>query len=51
MIQTILTAIVLLLALSFAVWRIFRAFRGDSDPCSCCELKKNCKKFGQSKEK
>ena len=49
--QTIVTAIVLLLAFIYAAWRLFRAFRGDADPCSGCELKKSCQKFGQSKEK
>ena len=47
--QLILTAIILFLALGYAFWRIYDAFRADGDPCKGCELKKNCKKFGQSK--
>ena len=49
--QIIVTVIVLFCALSYAAWRIFRALKGDADPCSGCELKKNCQKFGQSKKK
>ena len=49
--QIIITAIILFLALLYAVWRIFRALESDSDPCYDCKLKKNCQKFGQSKEK
>ena len=47
--QIIITVIILLTALGYASWRIYDAFRSDGDPCKGCELKKNCKKFGQSK--
>ena len=47
--QFILTAIIIFGALGYASWRIYDALRADGDPCKCCELKKNCKKFGQSK--
>ena len=47
--QYFLTAIILLAALIYAFWRVYDAFRGNGDPCKGCELKKNCKKFGQSK--
>jgi len=49
--QIIITAIVIFCALAYAAWRIYRALRSDADPCSGCELKKNCEKFGQSKKK
>jgi hypothetical protein len=49
--QIIVVISVVACALSYAAWRIFRALKSDGDPCSCCELKKNCQKFGQSKEK
>ena len=47
--QVFLTAIIVLGALGYASWRIYDAFRADGDPCKGCEMKKNCKKFGQSK--
>jgi hypothetical protein len=47
--QLFLTAVILILALTYASWRIYDAFRANGDPCKGCELKKNCKKFGQSK--
>jgi hypothetical protein len=37
-------------AVAYAAVRIFRSFQGADDPCSGCEMKKNCKKFGRSKE-
>jgi hypothetical protein len=49
--QFYITFCAIFLAIGYAVWRIYRVVRGDADPCSDCELKKNCKKFGQSKEK
>ena len=49
--QTIITVIVLLAALSYAVWHLYKLLKGREDPCNCCEMKKNCKKFCQSKEK
>ena len=47
--QIILTAIIILGALGYAFWRLFTVFRDNGDPCKGCELKKSCKKFGQSK--
>jgi len=38
-------------AVTYAVWRVYEALKPDNDPCKHCELKKNCKKFCQSKEK
>ena len=49
--QITITVIVLLGALSYAAWRIYMTLKSDGDPCSGCKLKKNCQKFGQSKEK
>jgi len=47
--QYLITAIILFCALGYALWRIYKAFRDKESPCKDCELKKNCKKFGQSK--
>ena len=49
--QAFVTSIIVLAALSYATWRVYRLLKGDSDPCQGCELKKNCKKFGRYKEK
>ena len=49
--QFFLTIIILLAAMGYAFWRIYDALRADGAPCKDCELKKNCKKFGQSKKK
>ena len=48
--QTILVTIVLIVAVGYASLRIFRIVKGTADPCDGCELKKNCKKFGQSRK-
>ena len=47
--QTTLTIIAILAAATYAVWRVYGVLRGKIDPCDGCELKKNCKKFCQSK--
>ena len=49
--QDIITFIVVAAAVLYTSWRIYTTLRGESDPCDGCELKKNCRKFGQSKEK
>ena len=49
--QAIITAIILFCALCYTLWRIYKAFKRDEDPCCCCEQKKNCKKFGSVREK
>jgi len=49
--QQIWTIIIIVAAAGYALWRLFQAFRGKGDPCQCCDLKKNCQKFCQSKEK
>ncbi len=49
--QIILTATILIAAVVYAAWRVYQALRKDGDPCSGCELKKNCKKFGSIREK
>ncbi len=48
--QIIITAIILFCAVSYASWRIYDAIRDGGDPCKGCELKKNCKKFGDIKD-
>ena len=48
--QLILTAIILFGALSYAFWRIYDVFHDVDGPCKACELKKNCKKFGDIKD-
>jgi len=42
---------VVLMAMAWASWRVYRLLNGQNDPCEGCELKKNCQKFGGSKEK
>ncbi len=49
--QIIMTVIILFAAAGYAAWRVYQALRKDGDPCSGCELKKNCKKFGNIREK
>jgi hypothetical protein len=49
--QFVLTAIILIGAIGYALWRVYDALNGNGDPCKTCEIKKNCKKFGQSKKK
>jgi uncharacterized protein (UPF0179 family) len=49
--QITIVILVVASALTYASWRIYKALKGDADPCSDCKLKKNCQKFGQSKEK
>ena len=46
--QIIATIVILGAAIAYAGWAVARAIRR-KDPCADCELKKNCKKFGQSK--
>jgi hypothetical protein len=48
--QFLLTAVILFCALCYAFWRIYDAFRNSEGPCKDCELKKNCKKFGDIKD-
>jgi len=48
--QLFLTAIILILALGYASWRIYDALRANGNPCKDCKLKKNCKKFGDIKD-
>ena len=48
--QTILVILVLFIAVGYVSQRIFRIVKGTADPCEGCELKKNCKKFGQSRK-
>jgi hypothetical protein len=45
------TVIIVFLAMGYASWRIYEALKPDGDPCKGCQLKKNCQKFGHSKEK
>jgi len=47
--QSIITIVIILIALGYAGWRIYRIVKGHGDPCEGCQLKKNCKKFCQSK--
>ena len=48
--QTILVILFFFLAVGYVFLRIFRIVKGTADPCEGCELKKNCKKFGQSRK-
>ena len=47
--QILIVFTVIFLAVIYAGWRIYGALKPDEEPCKGCELKKNCKKFGQSK--
>jgi hypothetical protein len=49
-IQLCLVVLILAGAIGYAGWRIYQALQPSGDPCRGCELKKNCKKFGQSKD-
>ncbi len=49
--QIIVVKIIVTAAIAFAAWRMYDTLRHRDDPCRHCELKKNCKKFCQSKEK
>jgi hypothetical protein len=51
MMQIWITAIIVFVAVGYALWRIGKAVRDRKSPCDDCPMKKNCQKFGQSKEK
>jgi hypothetical protein len=48
MIQNILVIILLIAAVSYAAWRVYKAFQPDNDPCAGCE---GCALKGKIKEK
>jgi uncharacterized protein (UPF0179 family) len=48
--QSIITIAIILMALAYTGWRIYRVAKGSADPCEDCQLKKNCKKFGEYKK-
>ena len=50
-VQFYFVIVIILMAIGYAGWRIFEVLKPGGDPCQNCEMKKNCKKFGQSKEK
>ena len=45
-IQWAVVAILLIVASVYAIRRVVQLINGDKDPCSGCEMKKNCQKFG-----
>jgi hypothetical protein len=47
--QYVVTILIVLLAIGYAGWRICQLLHRNDNTCIGCELKKNCKKFGQSK--
>lgn len=49
--QTTLVFIIIIIAVAYVSVRIISVLKGHTDPCKDCELKKNCQKFGRSKEK
>jgi hypothetical protein len=49
--QFALVVFIVLLCLFFVFWRIFQLLNRKKDICCDCELKKNCKKFCDLKEK
>ena len=44
--QVAVVILAVLGAAGYAAWRVYRMTTGRETPCDCCELKKNCKKFG-----
>ena len=49
--QQTLVILILLGCLCYAAWRVWQVLKQKNDPCCGCELKKNCKKFCDLKEK
>ena len=49
--ELVIVIVVLIGAVSYTAWRFYQVLKAKESPCEHCELKKNCKKFGQSKEK
>jgi len=49
--EMIIVLAVLLIAVGYTGWSIWRVASGRKSPCDGCELKKNCKKFCDYKEK
>jgi len=49
MMQELAIGVILAVAVGYAGWRVFKSTNADKSFCEDCELKKNCKKFGQSK--
>ncbi len=53
--QLLLVIIILVVAVGYAAWRIYRSMTAPPDPCAGCDgcalKKKNDRKFCQSKEK
>ena len=47
--QIAIVILIVLWAAGYATMWLYDAFRDGGDPCKGCELKKNCKKFCQSK--
>ena len=47
--QFFVTGLVVLLAASYAIWRIYQVVKCRKTGCEGCELKKNCQKFGSYK--
>jgi len=47
--QIYATILILAAAIAYAAWRFYNTFRKGGDPCAGCDMKKKCKKFGQSK--
>jgi len=49
--QLALVLLVLLVCIVYVAWRLWQVVKNKKDPCCDCELKKNCKKFCDLKEK
>ena len=49
--QYVLVSVIVIVALTYATKRVSDALKGKNDPCEGCQMKKNCQKFCQYKEK
>ena len=51
MMQQAIVIIILILAVGYAVWRIYKALTSDDNGCEGCALAENCMKKKKSRRK
>ena len=51
MMQQAIVIIILILAVGYAAWHIYRALTSDDDGCEGCALAENCKKKKKNRRK
>jgi hypothetical protein len=51
MMQQAIVIIILILAVVYAAWRIYRALTNDNEACEGCALAENCMKKKKSRRK